>query len=309
MKHRIFIATSSFLDLNNDPTDLLKKNSIDYFFNEKGRTLTENEILNYLTDCDGVIAGTEKYNTNLLEKLTKLKVISRLGVGTDNIDLGKAESEGIKVISCKTSPIESVSEIIIAALIMLSRNITPMMNSLKDKKWEKRMGNLISNRNLGIVGLGKIGKKLVQQSKGFGLSYYAYDENQDEEFAKKFEVKYVSLEKLFEKSDFISLNIPLTHKTENILNRDAFLKMKRKPIIVNTSRGELIDEDDLGEALKSGQISSVFLDVFRDEPFKSDKLLELDNFYGTPHIGAYAEETRSMLELEAVENLIREIKN
>ena len=192
---------------------------------------------------------------------------------------------------------------------MLSRNMTPMMNRLKNKKWEKRMGNLISNKNLGIVGLGKIGKKLVQQSKGFGLNYYAYDECHDEKFAEKFKVKYVSLEQLFEKSDFISLNIPLTNKTENILNRDAFLKMKRKPIIVNTSRGELIDEDDLGEALKGGQISSVFLDVFRDEPFKSDKLLELDNFYGTPHIGAYAEETRSTLELEAVENLIREIKN
>lgn len=309
MKRRIFIATSSFLDLNNHPTDLLKKNSIDYFFNEKGRTLTENEILKYLTECDGVIAGTEKYNSNLLEKCTKLKVISRLGVGTDNIDLEKAESEGIKVISCGTSPVESVSEIIIAALIMLSRNMTPMMNSLKDKKWEKRMGNLISNRNLGIVGLGKIGKKLVQQSKGFGLNYYAYDEYHDEDFAKKFKINYVNLDQLFEKSDFISLNIPLSNKTENILNKDAFLKMKKKPIIVNTSRGELINEDDLREALESGQISSVFLDVFREEPYKSDKLLELDNFFGTPHIGAYAEETRSTLELEAVENLIREIKN
>ena len=304
---KIFISTTSFAKFSNKSIELLKNNGISFKLNKKGRKLNEKEIKVSLKNCDGVIAGTEKYSKDVIDSLPNLKIISRVGIGVDNIDLEAVTKKKISIFKSQTSPSRSVAELALGLLIDCSRQITYQDSCLKKKKWNKRVGNIISGKKLGVIGLGNIGKEFVKLTKGFDLDYYAYDKKKDQNFSKKHNVKYISLKKLFKVCDIVSIHLSYSKNNNNIIDRKYFSIAKKNLILINTSRGEVINEIDLIHALNKDQLSAIGLDVYNNEPYSGD-LIKFQNAILTPHIGSYSKEIRSAMEYEATLNLVKFFK-
>ena len=209
-----------------------------------------------------------------------------------------------KWLNTKTSPALGVAELALGLILDLSRNISSHNAHLKNGNWEKRMGSLISGKTLGIVGLGSIGKELVNITKGFGLKYLAYDIKIDFEFSDLHQIEYCTLEEVFTKSDIVSIHTSLTKENRNLIDFNLLKMMKQNSILINTSRGEIINEDDLIKAIEQKLIAGAGLDVFSTEPYQG-KLLEFDNVVATPHIAGYTKEIRTKMELEAAKNLVK----
>ena len=302
--HKVFIATTTFGQLSSKPLEVLKSSNVDYCINNNGRRLTDEEICDALLNVDAVIAGTEPYTEKVLSRLPKLKVISRLGVGLDNIDIVTSKKKDIKVFSTKTSPAPAVSELTLGLILNVLRKITFHNNQMEAGKWKKNMGFLLSGKTLGIIGLGTIGKELVRIASGFGFHILAFDEQEDELFAKDNDVTYCELENLLKSSDIVTIHLNLSDQTKLLIDKEKVKLMKPEAILINTSRGEIIDENALYEALINSWIGGAGLDVFENEPY-TGPLTKLDNVVLTPHIGAYAKEIRIKMEVEAAENLIR----
>ena len=300
----VCINTSSFALHSDKPLKILRANEYEIEFNTTGKKLNRGELFNLIKMSDGVIAGTERYTQDILARLPNLKVISRLGTGMDNVDLKAVDENGIKVFKTKTNPAPAVAELVLGLMIDVVRNISKSSYDLKKGEWKKHMGSLLQGKTLGIIGLGNIGKTLVKLVRGFGFKIIAYDLFQDEDFMKEYDITYCELNTLMQDSDIISLHLSLSDKTQKLVNKDRLALMKQDAILINTSRGEIIDEEDLFAALKSNKLVGAGLDVFEQEPY-AGPLTELNNIVITPHIGAYAKEIRNQMEIEAAENLIR----
>ena len=301
---KIFISTTTFAQFSTTPLKLFEEKQYDVVLNDKGRKLSEDEIAETVSEFDGILAGTEVYSKIVLDKAVKLRAISRLGVGLDNIDLDYTKIKGIKVFKTQTTPALAVVELTLGLILDLLRKISFQNSQLKAGTWNKKMGSLLAGNTLGIIGLGTIGKKLVEISKGFDLKYMAHDIQQDEGFSKTYDIQYCQLDELLSGSDVVSIHLSLSKETNNIIDCDALKKMKRDAILINTSRGEIVDEKALTEALDKELIAGAGLDVYREEPYNGP-LLQYDNVITTPHIGAYAKEIRIQMELEAAKNLIK----
>ena len=301
---KVYIATSTFAVHSNDPIKILGSKGGNIVFNPFFRKLTSDELIQYAYDSSGIIAGTELYTKEVLDELPHLKVISRLGVGMDNIDRDAAIKKGIKLYKTQTTPAPAVAELVLGLMLDLARKISHQNKTLKSGTWKKEMGNLLHGKTLGIIGLGVIGKTLVKLVKGFSFNIMAFDLYQDEQFAKKYGVNYCDLGTLLSASDIISIHLNLSDETNQLMNKERINKMKLGSILINTSRGEIIDEEALYKALKEKRILGAGLDVFNNEPY-SGAFTELENTILTPHIGSYAKELRIKMEIEAAENLIR----
>ena len=304
---KVFIATTSYGKYSEEPIFLLKENDLEISFNKKNRKLTNIEVKELSSDYIGIIAGNELYSKETLSKLSNLKVISRLGVGLDNIEMDFAEKSNIKVYKTNTTPAPAVAELVVGLMIDLNRKISFQYGEMKRGKWDKLFGSIISGKTLGIIGLGTIGKKLVELTKGFNFTYLAYDIYHDKVFSKKNNIIYCDLDNLLQKSDIVSIHLNLTSSTRELIDYDKLLKMRSNAIIINTSRGEIINEVDLNNALSNGLIAGAGLDVFLDEPYNGNLLLH-NNVITTPHIGSYAKEIRVKMEIDAARNLIKGLK-
>ena len=303
----VYIAPATFAEFNTEPIDMIKSKSFGIHRNELGRKLNEEEIIDRMQKCEGVIAGTENYCESVLSALPRLKVISRLGVGLDNIDMIASKKKNIKVLATN-SPAPAVAELVLGLILDLSRKITLHNNQIRAGTWEKNMGSLLSGKTVGIIGLGTIGKKLVEITKGLQLDYLAFDKFEDLRFAQKNNVEYCGFNELLERSDIVSIHLSLSDETNELLDSNALVKMKSTAILINSSRGECVNEAALKKALDEKRIAGAGLDVYLDEPYKGC-LLECDNVITTPHIGSYAREIRIKMEMEAVENLIKGLTN
>ena len=305
---KIFLAPTSFARNSLAPLDLLQAKGYDIDLNRLKKKLSKREIISMASSCDAVLAGTEIYDRDVLNKIQKLRVISRLGVGLDNIDLKYADQKNIKVYVTQTNPSLAVAELTLGLVLDVLRKISLQSSRMKTGIWQKTMGSLLYKKTLGIIGLGTVGKQLVRLTRGFDLNYLAYDINVDEKFALKNKVKYCELDELLVQSDVFSIHLNLTRDTKKLINSDAFRNMKPSAILINTSRGEVVNEEDLIDALDSKLISGVGLDVFQEEPY-TGPLLEYDNVVTTPHTGAYAQEIREQMEMEAAMNLIEGLED
>ena len=302
--HNIFIATSTFGVHSSEPIKIIGDNGKEFLLNPLSRKMSSDELIKYAQDSQGIIAGTELYTKEVLDKLPHLSVISRLGVGMDNIDRCVAKERGIKLYKTQTTPAPAVAELALGFMLDLARKISYQNNTLKSGIWKKEMGNLLHGKTLGIIGLGTIGKTLVKLVKGFNFNILAFDLYKDEQFAKDHSVNYCNLDTLLSGSDIISIHLNLTDETNQLMDKGRINKMKQGSLLINASRGEMIDEKALYKALKENKIMGAGLDVFNDEPY-SGALTELENVILTPHIGSYAKELRIQMEIEAVENLMR----
>jgi len=301
----ILISTSSFAKFDTRPLELLKKSGLEFILNPYGRKLSPVELVKLAAQAEGLIAGTESLDVAVLKKLTHLKVISRCGAGIDNVDLKSAEELGIKVYNTPDAPTVAVAELTIALMLALLRRIPIMDQEIRDGVWKKRMGNLLSGKQVGIIGFGRIGRKVAEMLSALGADPAYYD---PAVAGKKLgDFKYLEFRDLLKKTDIISLHLSYSKENHKLFDQEEFSLMKQGAFLINCSRGGIVDENALYSALKEGKLAGAAIDVFEQEPYNGP-LKELDNVILTPHIGSYAKEARVKMEIEAVENLLTGLK-
>ncbi len=303
---KIFIASSTFAEIDKRPLEELKKAGFEIIANPYKRRLTEKEIIDLGKDCAGVIAGLGKYTLNVMKNLSKLKVISRVGTGLDNVDLEAAEKLKISVFNTPQAPVEPVSEFTVGLLLSLVRNIPYMDNALKRGQWKRASGTLLKDKVIGIIGLGRIGKRTAALLKAFECrQILAYDICYDKNWIKKNNyIKCVEFKKLLNESDII-----LIHAAGNtcMIGENEINSMKKGVFIVNTSRGSMIDENALCKALKAKAVAGVAIDTFDKEPYNGE-LTAIESAVLTPHVASNTFTTRTQMEMEASKNVIKALK-
>ena len=305
----ILITTSSFAKDDISPLDLLRKAGYETITNPYKRKLTEDEVLKLLLEIKpvGMIAGVEPLTAQVLQQAKGLKVVSRCGIGLDSVDLDAAGSLGITVRNTPDAPTEAVAELTIGLILNLLRKISFMDRELRKGNWSKESGNLVRGKKVGIVGLGRIGKRVSEMLLALGANVAGTDMQPDHEWLKAKQVHLVSLEELLKQSEILCLHVSYTGSNEFLIGRNEMESMPKGACLINTSRGEIIDEDALYSMLTDGHLSGAALDVFSDEPY-TGPLTKLENVVLTPHIGSYAREARIEMEIQAAENLIEELR-
>lgn len=302
---KIAIGPSSFGDASRKPIELLEKHGIEIVPNPYGRRLTEEEIIKHLEGIDGLIAGLEPLNQKVLDASKKsLKAIARVGIGMNNVDITYAESLGIKVSNTPDGPTESVAEMTLTALLSLIRIVPQTNNNLHQGEWKKYIGRSLTGLNIGIIGYGRIGRRFRKFLEGFSCNVYIYDPYlSDGVVLDDRDIRCDTLDELLENADVISFHAA---GTEEIVGEKEIAKMKNGVVILNSARGELINEDALIAGLDSGKIQGVWLDAFWKEPY-TGKLTQYDNVLLTPHVGTYTEQCRESMEVAAVNNILRDL--
>ncbi len=308
MKKKILITPKSFKNYKHKAYPLLERAGYEIIENNFGRTLTENEIVELAkNDVEGIIIGVDPLPAVVLEQLNDLKAISKYGVGMDNIDLACAAKLGIKVKNAVGTNSISVAELAIALMFTMSRKIPSHSAGVKNGGWDRSIGLELTGKKLGLVGGGQIGREVAKRARGLEMEVMIYDPYfRDDGFLSKYQVSLTdSLEKLLAQSDIISLHLPVTSETKQMINSSTLGMMKANAVLINTSRGELVDEEALYEALVSGRIAGAAQDVFSSEPpSKEEKLLKLDSFILTPHLGAFTGEAVEKMALVSTGNLL-----
>ncbi len=237
-----------------------------------------------IPDADVVLVrSATKADRAFIDSAKKLKMVIRGGVGLDNIDVDYCDKKGIIVKGTPEASTTAVAELAFAFMLSIARNIVKAHNSMKSGQWEKGMkGSELCGKTLGIIGLGRIGTEVAKRAKAFGMNVIGCEKSSRPcEYAE-----IVSLDEVLKRSDFISLHVPLTDETQEMINRKTIKKMKDGVVLINTARGKLVNENDLAEALKSGKVRYAGLDVYQQEPPAGSPLLSLENVLLTPHLGA-----------------------
>lgn len=304
---KVLISTSSFGKTGDKPLEMLAGAGIEYQLNPYGRKLRPDESAELMRDIDGIIAGTEKMDRQLLSSLPRLKIISRVGTGMDSIDLAAAEELGIKVINTPDAHVEAVAELTLAGILDVFRHVSQAERNIRQGTWRKPMGRLLYGKVVGIIGLGRIGKALVKLLHPFDVTVLAYDPFQDPPFAEEYNIEYREIEAILPEADVVSLHLPYAKERYHFFNERLLGLMKPDAVLVNCARGGLVDEDALLTQLQSGKLAGAYLDTFEKEPYDGP-LTTAENVLLTPHIGSYAAECRLRMETEAVENLLNFLK-
>ncbi len=298
---KLLFTTSTF-NLNNFiDKEKVESKGYELITNPYGKRLTE-ETVSELMDDDvfGMVAGVEPLTESVLNKAPNIKVISRCGIGIDNVDLTYAKDNNISIFNTPDAPSRSVAELTLAHIFSLARRLPETDRIIRKGEWQPLMGNLISKQTIGIIGYGRIGRLVANMLHPLAKRVIVYDVD-DVEASE--EIEKVSLDYIYQNSDIISLHVPYSSESHNIINADVFKKLKDNAILINVARGGLVDEDALYIALNENRIRGAAFDCFVDEPYEG-KLLELDNIQFSAHMGSYAAESRSMMEQEACARLI-----
>ena len=254
-------------------------------------------LLAAIGDADGLlIRSTTRVTAALLEAAPRLRVIGRAGVGVDNVDLAAATRRGVLVVNTPGGSSVAVAELALGLLLALVRQIVTASGSLKAGRWEKKrfQGRELAGKTLGVVGIGNVGSALVTRAQALGMRVVAFDPFIAPEAAARLGARLVELDALWREADVVSLHVPLTEQTRNLVDRGVLARMRKGALLLNCARGGLVDELALAEALGSGRLGGAAFDVFAEEPPPPDHpLLKLDNFVCTPHLGASTEEAQS----------------
>jgi D-3-phosphoglycerate dehydrogenase len=304
---KILTSPSSIGQVSTQPFDLLIANGFEIINNPYGRKLTEDEVIELAKDCIGIVAGVEPLTARVMDALPNLKCISRVGVGMDNVDLEYAKQKGLVVVNTPDGPTRGVAELTLAMTLSLLRKIPQADTALKNKQWKKQIGNLIFEKQIGIIGLGRIGRMVAELFRGIGNPVMGYDLFPDKEWALKNKVEIKSFDEVLSQSNIVTLHIPGNKDKTPVISTEEISKMQKGSFLINISRGGVVDEDALYEALISGQLSGAAVDVFTTEPY-SGRLCDLDNIVLTPHLGSYASEGKLQMEIDAVQNLINALR-
>jgi glyoxylate reductase len=278
--------------------------------NREDRNLSKDELISRIKNKDGVLCRlADVIDKEVIDNASGVKIFANYAVGFNNIDISEAKSRGVFVTNTPDVLTDTTADLAWALLFAAARRVVEsdkFMRSGKFEKWSSKLllGQDITGKTLGIIGLGKIGKAFGKKSIGFEMNILYYNRSRDEEFEQKYGAEYVDMDALLRKSDFISIHLPLTDETRHFIGKNEFNKMKKTAILVNTARGPIIDEKALVEALKSRRIMAAGLDVYEREPEFEMELKDLDNVVMLPHIGSATAETRTNMALMAAQNIV-----
>jgi D-3-phosphoglycerate dehydrogenase len=274
-------------------------------YNTTGRPLSADELLTLIPEVDGYIAGLDTINRQVIQTADRLKVIARYGVGVDAVDLGAARERGIIVTNTPGANSGSVAELAVGLMISLARNITTAAKATRSGQWPRLKGLSLDNKVVGLVGFGAIGQQVARKLHGFDCRIIAYDPVADVEVATQLGVELQPRLEVITQADFISLHLPLLPETQGMVNEGFLNRMKPGAYLINTSRGELIDEDALFQALKSDHLAGAALDCFAQQPPAADNpLLSLPQVIATPHMGAHTDAATNAMGLSALNDCL-----
>ncbi|MBT8313293.1 MAG: phosphoglycerate dehydrogenase [Maribacter sp.] len=306
---KVLLTSTSFQDTPGKHQELLYSQG--YTIDTLRGPIPESELLPIIAEYDAVICGDDDYTEAVIRKGVsgKLKYISKYGVGLDRIDLEAAEKYGIPVRNCPGVNQVSVSEHVLALLFTFEKNVHLQYNSTKEGSWKRWVGHEIQGKTIGIIGLGAVGKELAKKASALGMKVLAFDIFKDEQFLTAHpEVSFENdLDRIYSYADVISLHLPHTPESEKMINEEViFNKIKKKPILINTSRGMLVDSHAVIKGLKEGKLRGYLADVLAQEPMVEDEVLRgVENIIITPHVGSRTFQSVERQGSMAVNNLIK----
>jgi len=301
---RVLITTIPFASVSSRPLDILRDAGIEPVVNPLGRKPTESELCDMIRGFDLLIAGTEPITDRVMAAEPGLRIISRVGIGLDNVDLAAARQRGIAVTYTPDAPAPAVAELTIGLMLSLLRSVHTTNTGLRTTGWRRVMGRRLGLVTVGVIGAGRVGRRVMTLLSAFGSSVLANDLEPARDIPN---VSWVGKDELYERADVISVHVPLTPDTRNLIAAPQLSRMKSDAMLVNTARGGIINERDLAAALRAGRLAGVALDVFDDEPY-SGELLGIDRCLLTCHMGSMSVDCRARMELEAAENVLRCLK-
>ena len=300
----IAITTSSFDKAGENLVKRIEDAGFKVKLNPHGRKMKPEESREFLTsDIVGIIAGVEKLDDSLFAQLSDLKVIVRAGIGMDAVDIKSAQKRGIIVDNTPDGPVLAVSELTIGMILSLLRRIPEADRNLRQQKWQALMGNLLTSKTIGIIGCGRIGQAVAKLLRAFNCNVVTADPALSEIEANELGVSLASLTDLLGQSDIVTLHLPYSPAVHHLISIKEIKKMKDGALLINTSRGGLIDEEALADALKSGKLAGAALDTYENEPY-TGALCQMENVVLTSHMGSYAAESRAIMERDSVDKLL-----
>ena len=306
---KVLITTVPFGDKNQLPLKMLDNSGIEYLINPLNKKLTESELTEMISDYDVIIAGTEQITAGVMNRATNLKMISRVGIGLDSVDLLAAEKKGIIVSYTPDAPAPAVSELTLGMMLTLLRSVHISNSKMHEGEWYRYFGKRLSEVVIGIIGAGRIGQGVLKHLQGFGSPrILVNDILVNDQISRDLNIEWTTKEEIYKQSDIVSLHLPLTGKTKNMIRKEHLLSMKSDAIIINTSRGGIINEEDLYNVMQSGHLSGAAIDVFDFEPYVG-KLREIQRCILTAHMGSMSVDCRTRMEIEATEEAVRFLTN
>ena len=302
---RALITTVPFADTNRLPVELLESTGVNYTINPLGRRLTEDELAGMVGDGDVLIAGTEPITDKVMAHAPRLKLISRVGVGLDSVDLLSAEKRGIRVSYTPDAPAPAVAELTVGLMLALLRSIHVANLQLHQGKWQRHFGRRIAEVTIGIIGVGRIGARVLRRLAAFGTPrVLVNDIAPDPKAVTELKLEWVGKEQVYREADLISLHVPLTAQTRNMIAREQLQSMKPDALLINVARGGIVNEHDLADALRAGRLGGAAIDVFEHEPY-SGELNQIERCLLTSHMGSMSVDCRARMEIEATEEAVR----
>ncbi len=310
---RVFVTRRIF----SEALDLLKEEGMEVSVNDSRFPLAPAELKDEVKDAEGLVCFlNDRIDKDVLASAESLRGISNVAAGVDNIDLDAAREKGISVTNVPGAVTRPTADLTFGLMLSLSRKISAgerYVRNGQSQEWEllgPMLGTEVSGKKLGIIGLGRIGSAVARRAKfGFDMEVFYYSRSRKKEAEEEIGVRYEEMEDLLGKCDFVSLHTPLTSETKGMMAKEQFEAMKNDAFLINTSRGGVIREEDLIEALKEGELAGAGLDVFRDEPKVNPKLLEFGSrVVITPHIGSATREARSQMAMTAVRDMVKLMK-
>ena len=281
---KVLVTTVPFGQAKAEPINLMNDNGIEYAINPLNRKLQIGELAKMVADFDVIIAGTEQIDKEVFDNAEKLKFISRVGIGLDSVDLNYAREKGVKVSYTPDAPAPAVAELTVGLMISLIRSVNISNLNIKKGLWERYFGCRISEMNIGIIGMGRIGVGVYNHLKCFNpknIFVNDIDQNVLENLGD--DVTICSKDEIYERSDLITLHVPLTKDTYNMITAAQIDKMKKGVFLINTSRGGIINENDLAGSLESEHVAAAAIDTYEIEPY-SGPLAKFDNCLNTAHM-------------------------
>lgn len=302
---KVLITTVPFGANNRLPLELLQGSNIDYVINPLGRRLKEGELTEMVSDFDALIAGTEPITDRVMSGASRLRLISRVGVGLDSVDLLAAEKRGIKVCYTPEAPAPAVAELTLGLMLSLLRSVHVSNLQMHKGTWNRHCGRRIAEVTVGIIGTGRIGARVLRRIPAFGTPrVLVNDIRPDLKLVPELKLEWVDKEEIYRQADLISVHVPMTMHTKNMIRREQLLQMKADALLINTARGGIINENDLVQVMRSGHLGGAAIDVFEHEPYTGE-LASIDRCLLTSHMGSMSEDCRARMEIEATEEAVR----
>jgi D-3-phosphoglycerate dehydrogenase len=300
----IYVTLSTFAGYDTAPLDRLRASGVAFSLNTTGKRVTPAQLIAEARGASVVIAGVESYDAATLEQLPALRCISRCGVGVDAIDRSAARARGIAVLNTPDVPTQAVAELTVAMMLALSRQLPRQSELVRRREWTRIEAHLLSGRTVGLIGFGRIGRRVSELLAPFGVRLLAADPLADPGLAAQHGVRIVPLHTLLASADIVSIHASSSGDAKLALGEAELAGMKKGAVLVNVARGSMVDEPALVRALTSGHLAGAALDVYPQEPY-AGPLCDLPNVVLTPHSATLTVETRVAMELECVDKALR----